>query len=112
MLNGGYDYKVEWNSPKKVVNTYDSFDLEHVLKHSHCVISHSSNSGLSAIIAGVPAIVSKYSLAYPVATDDISRIENLPQPDREQWLLELSHKEWFENEIEYAWIKLRNTLNR
>lgn len=106
------DYKVEWNSPKQVRNTYDSFDLEYVLKHSHCVISHSSNSGLSAIMAGVPSIVSTESLAYPMGTDQISQIENLPRPDREQWLLELSHKEWVEDELEYAWTNLRNTLNR
>lgn len=104
------DYKVEWNSPKQVRNTYDSFDLEYVLKHSHCVISHSSNSGLSAIMSGVPAIVSNESLAYPVATDNFSLIENLPRPNREQWLIELSHKEWFEEELEYAWLNLRKLL--
>ena len=105
------DYKIEWNSPKQVRNTYDSFDLEYVLKHSHCVISHSSNSGINAILNGVPSIVSKESLAYPVATDDISLIENLPRPNRDQWLLELSHKEWSEDELESAWIMLRNTFN-
>lgn len=105
------DYKIEWNSPKQVRNTYDSFDLEYVLKHSHCVISHSSNSGVAAIMAGVPAIVSTESLAYPVATDQISLIESLPKPNREEWLLDLSHKEWLNEELEYAWNCLRETLN-
>lgn len=102
---------VEWNAPKQIRNTYDSFDLETMLPHCHCVISHSSNSGLSAILAGTPAIVSKESLAYDMATDDISQIENLPKPDRTQWLIELSHKEWLEGELDIAWHGLRNALN-
>lgn len=104
-------HKVEWNAPKQIKHTYDSFDLDTMLLQCHCVISHSSNSGLSAIIAGTPAIVSKESLAYDVATDDISRIENLPKPDRQQWLVELSHKEWLEDELGLAWQHLRNALN-
>lgn len=103
-------YKVEWNTPKQIYKTYDSFDLEPLLAHCHCVISHSSNSGVSAIIEGTSAIVSKESLAYDVATDDISQIENLPKPNREKWLIELCHKEWFEEELEQAWLKLRPSL--
>lgn len=105
------EYRVEWNAPKQIKHTYDSFDLDTMLPHCHCVISHSSNSGLSAIIAGTPAIVSKESLAYDVATDDVSMIENLPKPDREQWLIDLSHKEWLEDELDFAWQGLRKALN-
>lgn len=100
-------HAVEWNAPKHIKNTKDSYDLESLLPECHCVISYSSNSGLSAIMAGTPAIVSKESLAYDMATDDISKIESLPRPDREQWLIELSHKEWFEDELEHAWQHLR-----
>ena len=103
-------FGVEWNTPKKIRNTPDSFDLESILPHCHCVISHSSNSGLSAIIAGTPAIISTESLAYDMGTSDISRIESLPRPDREQWFLELCHKEWLEEELELAWVGLRSKL--
>lgn len=105
------DHGVVWNMPKHIQKTYDSFDLEPMLAHSHCVISHTSNSGLSGIIEGTPAIVSKESLAFPVATNDIASINNLPMPDREQWLIDLCHKEWFEDEIEVAWQGLRNALD-
>lgn len=98
---------VEWNAPKHIKNTKDSYDLESLLQECHCVISHSSNSGLTAIMSGTPAIVSKESLAYGMATDDLSRIESLPRPDREQWLIELSHKEWFQEELDHAWQHLR-----
>lgn len=104
------NHKVEWNTPKQVYKTYDSFDLEPLLAHCHCTISHSSNSGISSIIEGTPAIVSKDSLAYDVANKSIAEIENLTSLDREQWLVELSHKEWFEHELEDAWVKLRNKL--
>lgn len=101
---------VEWNSPKQVQQTYDSFDLEPLLAHCHCTISHSSNSGISSIIEGTPAIVSEESLAYDVANSSIASIENLNKPDREQWLVDLCHKEWLEEELEQAWINLRKLL--
>lgn len=103
-------HNVVWNMPKHIQQTYDSFDLEPMLAHSHCVISHTSNSGLSGIIEGTPAIVSLESLAFPVATDQFSAINDLPMPDRDQWLMDLCHKEWFENELEYAWLNLRKIL--
>lgn len=106
------DHGIVWNMPKHIHQTYDSFDLEPMLAHSHCVISHTSNSGLTGIIEGTPAIVSSESLAFPMATDQLSAINNLPMPDREQWLLELCHKEWFEDEIEHAWLNLRDALDR
>jgi hypothetical protein len=103
-------YQVEWNIPKQIQKTYDSFDLEPLLAHCHCVISHSSNSGISSIIEGTPAIVSKESLAYDMGTDDISLINNLPKLGREPWLVELSHKEWLDEELNHAWINLRKQL--
>lgn len=104
------DHNVIWNMPKHIHDTYDSFDLEPMLAHSHCTISHTSNSGLTSIIEGTPAIVSQNSLAFPVATNDFANINNLPTPNREQWLIETCHKEWLEDELEYAWINLRKML--
>lgn len=105
------DHNVEFNMPKHIQKTYDNFDLESILTHSHCVISHSSNSGLTGIIEGTPAIVSEESLAFDVGTKNISNINNLPRPDRDEWLIDISHKEWFDHELEYAWSKLRYTFN-
>jgi hypothetical protein len=102
--------KVDWNVPKHIQQTYDSFDLEPLLSHCHCVISHSSNSGVNAILAGTPSIVSEESLAYEMGTSDLSLIESLPTPNRDQWFVELCYKEWLEEELEYAWINLRNQL--
>lgn len=104
------DLNVQWNMPHKIHKTYDSFDLEVLLPHCHCVVSHSSNSGVAAILAGTPAIVSEESLAFPVATNDFSKIESLPQPNREEWLIDISHREWFVDELDIAWKGLRHAL--
>lgn len=104
------NFNIEWNTPKQVYKTYDSFDLEPLLAHCHCTISHSSNSGISSIIEGTPAIVSSESLAYDVANTNILDIEKLIKPDRQQWLIDMCHKEWLEDELEYAWINLRSNL--
>lgn len=104
------EHQVEWNIPKHIQKTYDSFDLEPLLAHCHCTISHSSNSGISSIIEGTPAIVSEESLAYDVANHSINSIEHLVKPNREQWLVELCHKEWLEEELEQTWLMLREQL--
>ena len=98
---------VTWNIPKHIQQTYDSFDLEHMLKHTHCTISHSSNAGISSIIAGVPAVVSEHSLAYEVGTE---MNKWLSKPDRANWLNKMSYIEWFPHEIETQWLRIREKL--
>ena len=95
-----FKYKnVELNYPKRYAQTYDEFDYDTVLEKSHCVISHSSNPGLQAIIAGVPAFVGKESLALPVANTDYTRIEDPKRPDRTIWFNNLLYTEYFLDEI-------------
>jgi len=77
----------------------DSKPFQQELLDAYCVINHNSNPGIESIIAGVPAIVDRSSLAAPVASTDISLIENLPMPDREQWLNDLCWCEWTEDEM-------------
>jgi len=98
---------VTWNIPKHIQQTYDSFDLEHMLKHTHCTISHSSNAGISSIIAGVPAVVSEHSLAYEVGTEMNTW---LSKPDRANWLNKMSYIEWFPDEIGTQWLRIREKL--
>lgn len=90
---------VELNYPVRLAQTYDEFDYETVLERTHCVISHSSNPGLQAIIAGVPAFVGPESLALPVSNTDYSRIETPKMPDRTQWFNNLLYTEYFLDEI-------------
>ena len=98
---------VTWNIPKHVQQTYDSFDLEHMLKHTHFTVSHSSNAGITSIIHGVPAVVSESSLAYDVSTKMDSW---LSKPDRHNWLNRMTYTEWFADEIHIQWSRIRDHL--
>ena len=97
----------EWNIPKHIQQTYDSFDLEYMLKHTHCTISHSSNAGITSVLHGVPAVVSEHSLAYDVG----AKLDTwLSKPDRHQWLNRMSYTEWFADEIDMQWKRIRSRL--
>ena len=95
-----FKYKnIELQYPVRYAQTYDEFDYDTALEGAHCVISHSSNPGLQAVIAGVPVFVSKESLAYPVSNTDYSRIEDLKKPNRSKWFNDLLYTEYFLEEI-------------
>jgi len=91
---------IELQYPIRYAQTYDEFDFDEALAGAHCVISHSSNPGLQSVIAGVPAFVSKDSLALPVANTDYSQIENPKRPDRTRWFNDLLYTEYFIDEIQ------------
>ena len=79
-----------WQQPKKLINTYDSFDLDW---NFDAVINYNSGPGIQAVIAGVPAVVDSTSLAYGVE-------------DRDRWLVEICHTEYTVEEIEQGtWVK-------
>lgn len=92
---------VRIETPEKLTNTYDSFDIDY---QCHAVINYNSGPGIQAAIAGTRPIVDTSSLAYPVSV----LVEDIEQPytvDREQWLVELCHTEYTLDEIEQGqWI--------
>lgn len=82
-------------SPRRVPNSYDSYDLE--FRH-HAVINYNSGPGIQAALAGVRPVVDRTSLAYPVAV----KYSNIEQPytvDRSQWLIEICHTEYTVEEL-------------
>jgi len=81
---------VVWEQPKRLANTYDSFDMHW---NFDAVINYNSGPGIQATIAGVPVIVDSSSLAYNVV-------------DKEQWLIDICHTEYTLNEIESGtWVR-------
>lgn len=88
---------IEYQTPSKVLNTYDDFDLS--FKDAHAVLSWTSNPGPQAIIEGVPAFVGDCSLAHPVGNRYLMDIENPKMPDRTQWLNDYAHTEYTLDEI-------------
>ena len=87
---------VEIQYPKKIINSYDEFDIDY---NYHCVVNHNSGPAVQAAIAGCPIVCDTSSLAYPVS-NSIDNIENPTLPDREDWFLKLCHTEWTLPEME------------
>jgi len=86
---------VQVEQPKKIPNSYDSFDIDY---NYHCVINHNSGPAVQAAINGIPVICDRSSLAFPVS-EQIENIDNLTLPDRAEWFLKLCHTEWTVDEI-------------
>lgn len=86
---------VTFEIPKKLAGTYDDFDIDYTY---HCVINHNSGPAVQAAIHGVPIICDRTSLAFSVS-DSINNIEHAKLPDRNEWFLNLCHKEWLVEEI-------------
>lgn len=92
-------------SPEKLANTYDSFNINY---QCHAVINYNSGPGIQAAIAGARPVTDSTSLAYPVSV----KIEDIESPysvDREKWLVEICHTEYTIEEItKGTWIKRLN----
>jgi hypothetical protein len=86
---------VQVEQPKKIPNSYDSFDIDY---NYHCVINHNSGPAVQAAINGIPVICDSSSLAFPVS-EQIENINNPTLRDRDEWFLKLCHTEWTVDEI-------------
>lgn len=81
--------------------SHKSEDIGQVLKRAHCVVTHHSNVGIDALIAGVPVFTWE-GAAMPLSLQDIAKIETPLRPDdhaREQWLNDLHYCQWNVDEI-------------
>lgn len=81
--------------PKKILNTYDSFDIDY---NHHLVINHNSGPAVQAAISGIPIFCDQSSLAGPISIK-LENLENPVVPNREEWFLKLCHTEWTVDEI-------------
>jgi hypothetical protein len=89
-----FDYK------KHSVLKSFSKDFYSELSNAWSVITWNSNPGIESVIRGIPTLVDKSSLAWPVSIQHISKIENPELVDREQWLNDLAWTEWTAKEME------------
>ncbi len=88
--------------PKKLINTYDSYDMHY---RCHAVVNHNSGPGIQAAIAGCRPMVHQSSLAAPVSVY-INKIEQPYDVDRTRWLVEVCHTEYTVEEIiNGIWLK-------
>lgn len=88
---------VYFQKPNKIKKSYDDYDFS--LKNVGAVFSHNSNPGVQSAILGTPVWTDKSSLAYPVSNSSVSNINKPHMPCRSEWLVEISHSEYFIDEI-------------
>lgn len=101
MLNG-LPPGVSIEPPKKLSNTYDSYDMHF---DCHAVVNYNSGPGIQAAIAGVRPVVDMTSLAYPVGVG-FSDIEQPYETDRDLWLRQICHTEYTVEELQRGtWLK-------
>ncbi len=88
--------------PRRVPNTYDSFDMQF---DCHAIVNLNSGPGIQAAVQGVRPMVHSSSLAYPVSVS-IQDIERPYDINRDQWLVEICHTEYTVEEISQGtWLK-------
>jgi hypothetical protein len=98
---------VIFENPKRITNTYDSFDIHF---DYHAVVNYCSGTGIQAAISGTRPVVGVYSLASPVAVA-INNIDRPYDTDRDQWLVEICHTEYTLKEIKQGlWLKRLSTV--
>lgn len=100
---------IEIRLPKKIADTYDSFDHMNDFNSAWTVINPCSNTGVQAAIEGIPIFTEKDSLAFEVSNKKYEHIVNPVVFDRQTWLVKLAHTEYFLEEIENG-IPLRRLL--
>jgi hypothetical protein len=65
------------------------------LMNAWAVVTHSSNSAVEALLAGVPVFVTAPCAAYRMGLPDVRKIEHPIMPDgREQWVQNLAANQW------------------
>ena len=88
---------VKRQDPQYVNGTYDDFDMN--FKNIYATVNWSSNPAIHSVIEGIPAFTGSSSLAYDVALQDFSQIDNPLYCDRRQWLNDYAYTEWTVEEI-------------
>ena len=93
----------EWNRDKKA----GARTLPDDLTGAHALVTWSSAAAVTAIINGVPIVATGPSAARPMS-GDIADIEDLPRPEREQWLGLLADNQFTLSEFRdgFAWRSL------
>lgn len=93
-----YRPKPNWAQAKPIEGT--TFDrqtnINRLLGGAHCVVTHHSNVGSDAIVAGVPVFTRHGAALHMGLSDsDLSKIEAPSYPDgREQWVANMAYTQW------------------
>ncbi|WP_067582181.1 hypothetical protein [Endozoicomonas ascidiicola] len=75
-------------------------DILDDFKDCWAAVTFNSTSGVDALLAGIPVFAADSgSMVYPIADQDISRIETPEMPSRKQWVHDIAYAQWTLEEI-------------
>jgi hypothetical protein len=84
-----------------VIKAKDSdASIQDSLRKAFCLVTHSSNSAIDALVEGVPVFVTGDCAAKFLAGGPLSNIEKPKYPDREPWFRVLSYSQWTLSEVQ------------
>lgn len=84
--------------------------IKHDLAEASAVVTFNSNSAVDSVISGIPAIAMDIgSMAWSVAGHSLGDLDNLPMPDRKQWVNSIAYAQWTVDELRdgAAWRHVR-----
>ena len=109
--------RVEWSRRistgiRKFAFFNTKVNFSDILSRSYCVVNHSSNPALEAVINGINVFTGTQSFAYPMSMKHWGELNDPPHLDRNLWLQQLTHIEWWPEEIAEGkpWNRLKNYL--
>lgn len=85
------------------------------MQRARVLVTHGSNAGWDAVLAGVPCIALGASVAAPISTGTIGQVESLSPPqdaDRRQWAANVAYCQWCTHEFQdgSAWRVLKRQI--
>lgn len=93
--------------------------LQRDFDNAYAVVGFNSNALTESVCEGIPTFsLCPGSMAMPMGTNDLGRLESPLTPDRTQWLYDLAYCQWREDEVasgkmwahlQQAWPTVRDT---
>lgn len=97
-----YRPKPSWHDAKPIRGAEFSGPTDKlgpILENAWAVVTHGSNLCFEAALRGVPSIVLGDGVAAPISSTRLAEIANPKLGKREQWLANLAHWQWTEDEM-------------
>ena len=91
--------------PAQFVQPIDGVELSTAplvkdLADAHCVVTYNSNTGVDALLAGVPVFAhDQGSMVWSLANRSLISVDVPNRPDRSQWLSDLCYAQWTLDEM-------------
>lgn len=88
-------------------------DLRIQLRKAACVVTFNSNSGVDAVLEGIPTItMDEGAMSWEVTAHTLEDVLDPPMPNRSQWAYDLAYCQWTRKEIEEgsAWTHLKKGM--